>query len=254
MILTRKTLTPVFSIITIVVLLLSPLGCIETQTGPQVTRGEIQQETRRLEIKKQQYDVKKRQAPFAGKSIAEQNAIVDAIGSRLLGQADQPMEIDFSVQESKDVNAGATFGKIIVTTGMMNFVGSDDELAAVVGHEIAHLQKDHVTKNIMSNLPIAIGSAIAESLSPGSGRVVEMGGGIFAQKYSRDMEREADYFGILYAHRAGFDAAAGVKVWERFALELPQSQQANIFNSHPSSTERMIRARKIAESLQKGGG
>ncbi|HHT9135002.1 MAG TPA: M48 family metallopeptidase [Candidatus Avalokitesvara rifleensis] len=250
MTLTRKTFAPILPIIAAIALLVSPIGCVETQTGPQVTRGEIQQETQRLEVKKQQYDAKKRQAPFAGKSAAEQQAVVNGVGSRLLRQAEKPMEIKFSVQESKDVNAGATFGNIMVTTGMMNFVGSEDELAAVVGHEIAHLQKDHVTKSIMSNLPVAIGSAIAESLSPGSGKVVEIGGNVFAQKYSRDMEREADYFGIIYAHKAGFNASAGIEVWERFALELPQSQQANIFNSHPPSTERMIRARKIAEGLR----
>ncbi|HHT9119714.1 MAG TPA: M48 family metallopeptidase [Candidatus Hypogeohydataceae bacterium YC41] len=176
--------------------------------------------------------------------------MVKSVGSKVLKQVGEPVKIDFEIQESRDVNAGATVRKIVVTTGMMRFLKSDDELAVVLGHEIAHIVKGHIEKSIISNIPVIIGSQMAESAMPGSGKIVEMGGSIFTQKFSRDMEREADYFGIQYAYKAGYDVMAGVKIWERFAIELPESQRAGIFSSHPSSTERLVRAEKIAESLE----
>lgn len=249
----KRPVSLLLTIITTLALLASPSGCIETQTGPQVTRQEIKQEIRRIEVKRRTYTKQGRLHPYAGYSQARHQDIVNGVGNRLLGESGINMDVVFTVDKSEDVNAAASPGKIFVTTGMMRFVRSEDELAAVVGHEIAHLTNDHVRKSMTTNLPVIIGSVIAEALSPGSGNVVQMGGGIFTQKFSRDMEREADYYGIIYAHNAGYDGRAGADVWERFALELPQSQQENIFASHPTSTERIIRVRKIADGLQGRG-
>ncbi len=250
----KKASVPVIlTIIATLSLLATPTGCIETQTGPQVTRQEIKRETQRIEVKRQEYKKDRRLHPYAGYGLAKQEQIVNAIGHRILRESGINMNIKFTVDKSEQVNAAASPGQIVVTIGMMRFVRSEDELASVIGHEIAHLTNDHVTKSMITNVPVMIGSMIADALSPGSGKVVQMGGGVFTQKYSRDMEREADYYGIIYAHNAGYNARAGVDVWERFALELPQSQQQNIFGSHPTSTERIIRARKIADSLQGQG-
>ncbi len=228
--------------------LLFTLGC--TTTGYQVTQEEINREAQRLQTIRQQGTTRE-PSPFARMSLAQQKQVVTEMGARLLKYVEEPLKIDFEVMEDdKSVNAGATFGKIVVTTGMLRFIKSDDELAIVLGHEIAHIAKGHLMKTIVSSIPVIVGSKAAETISPGSGKMIEIGGGIFAQKYSRDMEREADHFGILYAHNAGFDAAAGVEIWERFAIELPESQSAGLFSSHPSSIERTAHARKMAHSLQ----
>lgn len=224
------------TIIAIALLVCLP-AVLQATTGTEVTTEELSRVAQELEAKRQQY-------------LEQQEAMVEAIGSRLLNQVKDSANIDFQVQESPDVNAGATFGKIVVTTGMIRFARSEDELAVVLGHEIAHVVKGHITKGIISNIPLIIGAILAESAAPGTGRLVQLGGSIFTQKFSRDMEREADYFGILYAHRAGFDVGEGIGIWERFAIELPESQRTTIFSSHPSSTERLARARNIADTLQ----
>ncbi|MFQ5863428.1 MAG: M48 family metallopeptidase [Candidatus Brocadiales bacterium] len=248
---TKRTSSKSLSIIIVTIAsLIFPLGCMGVSTGPQVTQEEVRRETQELEVKKQQYEVKKQKRPFAGLDLARQRKLVKTVGSELLRQVEDSLDVNFQVQEGEAVNAGATFGKIVVTTGMIRFLGSKDELAVVLGHELAHLTKGHLTKGIVSNIPVIIGSTVAESISPGSGEVVQKGGSIFTQKFSRDMEREADHFGIHYAHNAGYDAAAGIDIWERFAIELPVSQKTTIFSSHPSSTERMVRARKVANSLK----
>ena len=105
-------------------------------------------------------------------------------------------------------------------------------------------------KSIFSNIPLILGSIAAEKAAPGSGRMVQLGGSIFTQKFSRDMEREADYYGLLYAHKAGFDVEKGIEIWERFVVELPESQRSSLFSSHPTSTERLARARKVATTLK----
>ncbi len=253
MITATKSVPSIFySIITVAVLFISPLGCeyIQTTTGPQVTREEVARQSEAIEARRQQYKSSELQHPYAGMNIKQQQAVVDAIGNKILKASGSDLDIKFTVHKSEDVNAAASPGQIMVTTGMMRFVQSKDELAAVVGHEIAHLENGHVTKTMIANAPIMIGSVLAEQISPGSGQIIQMGGSIFTLKFSRDMEREADYYGILYSHNAGYDASGGINVWERFALELPQSQQAGIFSSHPSSTERIVRARKIADGLK----
>ncbi len=190
------------------------------------------------------------QRPGKGRRPAEQEALVEAVGNRLLKETGRPLNVDFTVQESRVPNAGATYGKIVVTTGMIEFVNSEDELAVVLGHEIAHMTQGHITKNILSDIVLMAGSVLAERAVAGTGRIAQIGGSLFTQKFSRDMERQADYFGMLYAHRAGFDVQDGVDIWERLAVEVPQSQRSSIFSSHPGSVERLERAREIADELQ----
>ncbi len=190
--------------------------------------------------------------PWNARHPAEQEALVEAVGSKLLKEAGKRINVDFTVQRNREPNAGASYGKIVVTTGMIDFVDSEDELAVVLGHEIAHMAQGHIMKSILSGIALAIGSTLAERAAPGMGGLAQIGGSVFTQKFSRDMEREADHFGMLYAHRAGFDVQDGVDIWERLAIEHPQSRMSGIFSSHPSSVERMERAREIADELQEG--
>lgn len=169
------------------------------------------------------------------------------------------ISVRFQMVDMPEVNAAATADNyILYTYGMVKFAGSDDEIAIILGHELAHLVRGHVAKMqgvvILSDLLALVLGTVAESQSPGSGSVVMEGtqniNSIFAAKYSRDLENEADYFGIHYVHNAGFDVEAGVNVWERFAIEIPQSMIGNFLSTHSSSPERMIRIRKIIQELK----
>lgn len=170
-----------------------------------------------------------------------------------------PINVHFQMIDMPEVNAAATPNNyILYTYGMVKFAESDDEIAVVLAHELAHLNRGHVAKmqgaEILSSLLAVILGSVAESQSAGSGQAVMQGtqdiSSVFSSRYSRELENEADYFGILYAHNAGFNAEAGVRVWERFAIEIPQSMISNFLSTHPSSPERMLRIEKIIQELK----
>ena len=168
-----------------------------------------------------------------------------------------PRKIQFVVWNRADVNAWVNLGSatIKITSGMVRFLKSDDELAVVLGHELAHMTEAHrgketATAVFASTLGAATGLA-TDLVVPGLGGVVSALTSSATQGvFSRDFEREADYKGLLHTYRAGYDAAAGVEVWERFGTELPLSMTKDLRSTHPSSAERLVRIRKIAESLK----
>lgn len=159
-----------------------------------------------------------------------------------------PADIGFQAVDAQDLNAFATpEGYVIVTYGMFRFVKSDNELAVVVGHEIAHLTKRHIIKAIPSQILAVILGVVVESKAPGAGEVTMRA---VHAPFSREFEREADYVGLLYAHRAGFNIREGAEFWERFAIELPASMTWSLLSTHPSSPERMLRLRKVVEEIE----
>jgi Zn-dependent protease with chaperone function len=164
-----------------------------------------------------------------------------------------PVNVPISAVDFQEVNAAASSNGIYVTYGLINFVKSDDEIAAVLGHELAHFVRGHLVKSQASSLlsmligiPLGI---LAESAAPGTGDLVMRSTDIFRATYSRDLEREADYFGLKFAYLGGFDPCVCASFHERFAIEIPQSMISNYFATHPSSPERMLRLKKAAEEL-----
>ncbi|MDD5552799.1 MAG: M48 family metallopeptidase [Candidatus Omnitrophica bacterium] len=172
--------------------------------------------------------------------------------------AETPLNIPISMVEDQQVNA-ATDGKmIVVTQGLMNFAKSDDEIAAVICHELAHSVRGHIAKaqggQILGLIAALALGTVAEAHAPGSGNAVAKGvggiGDIFNATYSRDLEREADYFGTKFFYYAGYDPDIFATVEERFAIEIPATMVQNYLSTHPSSPERVVRIRKIIEELK----
>lgn len=168
---------------------------------------------------------------------------------------DVPIKVGFYMTDDQEVNAGVTSDRVVVTYGLMRFIKSEHELAIILGHELAHIVRGHIAKRMGTDLlSLIIGVAIgygAESIFPGSGDIVLRGvGGAFSSSFSREFEREADYFGILYAHKAGYNIEAGIDVWERFAIEVPESMVRDFFSTHPTSPERLLRIKKIVQEIK----
>lgn len=167
----------------------------------------------------------------------------------------KPLNVAFRMVDDQEVNAGASPDLVAVTYGLMRFVKSDDEIAVVLGHELAHITKGHHLKgsgigllSMLAGIAAGIG---ANKVSPGSGDIVMRSvSSAFNARFSQDFEREADYFGLKYVFLSGFDIEAGVDVWERFAIEVPQSMTRSFFSTHPSSPERMLRLKKIIQELK----
>lgn len=219
--------------------------------GPDVSSQEVATKRAELEVKAARYR-------------ETQLKRVKLITNRLIQFMPAEAQAKFrnlqvEVSDGGDINAHATFNKIVVHYGMLRFTDSDDQLAAVIGHELAHITQGHLQKSLATNVlataaGLAAGAAIESLGAGGVGSVVSEGvsRGI-AGTFSRDLEREADYYGFQYMYVAGFDALKGAEIWERFAIEAPESMTSSLFSTHPASPERLIRAEKIITELQAQG-
>lgn len=175
---------------------------------------------------------------------------VERVGRRLLAAIPSHPDVKFViVPNDPSINAGATFGEVAVTSGMLGFIRSDDEMAVVLGHELAHVTEGHVTQGALSGLALSVLAVILESRAPGAGQAASGIGQLFLSHYTQTQERVADAIGLRYAYQAGYDPRAAVEVMERLAVEAPQTLSAGFFDSHPSSPERAVAARKESEEL-----
>jgi len=175
---------------------------------------------------------------------------VERVGRRLLEQMPNPPRVQFVIDgRSRDINAGATFGQVIVTAGLLDFARNDDELAAVLSHELAHLTQGHVTRGVIGSLAVNILAIVVETQAPGLGNTAGGLGQLALNRYTQSQERAADRVGIEAMYGAGYDPRAAADVQERLAVEVPQTMTAGFFDTHPSSVERMVTARKQADQL-----
>jgi predicted Zn-dependent protease len=172
---------------------------------------------------------------------------LDRVARRLLQAIPQAPQVNFILAAGENsINAGTTSGKIIVTEGMMHFVNSDDELAMILGHELAHLTQGHVQRGEMNNTLLGLGSAIAGVFMPGASQATSLVGQMFLNHFNQDQEREADRVGLQYAYAAGYDPNTAVRVMDRMAQEVPETATAGFFSSHPGSVERAQALHQLA--------
>ncbi|MFQ5963893.1 MAG: M48 family metalloprotease [Candidatus Scalinduaceae bacterium] len=153
--------------------------------------------------------------------------------------------VRITLKQTGKINAYAKFTGIQFTTGMVHFVKDNDELAVIVGHELAHI----ISKHLPKNMSIA---ALCGALGGLTGPFAPLTTQALYAPYSRGNEREADFLGLVYAHSAGYDIETGVELWKRFALEIPKSRSKSFLRSHPASTERILRVKKVVELIKSG--
>ena len=175
--------------------------------------------------------------------------MVDRI-SKVSHLPDLPYEVHLA--DAPVVNAwAAPGGKMMVYSGLWDpkkgLVNqeSDDEIAAVLAHEISHVTARHVTESLTQNLTVALAGQVATSAIAAGGSVTgsnlfgqffSTGYNIYAPSYSRKNESEADRIGLFYMAKAGYDPRAAIAVWKRASQK--RGDAASIFASHPSSGER----------------
>lgn len=138
-------------------------------------------------------------------------------------------------------------GRVGFFTGILTKLNlTDDEVAAIMGHEIAHALREHgrgqMGKSMATNVGARLGGAVLASLlgiDPGITDSVAQYGAQFASlKFSRDDEREADLIGLDLAARAGFDPRAGIVVWQKMAAQNKGAPPAWL-STHPGGSERI---------------
>ncbi len=161
--------------------------------------------------------------------------------------------------ETNIVNAAAApGGKVIVFSGLyhpeIGLARNENEIAAVIGHEIAHVTCRHTTESLTRRIPtdllLVAGSVYAQAkdkdnLALAMGVAFVAYEGFYLPKYSRADESEADAVGLMYMAKAGYDPRAAPELWKR--VEQQEGRAPTLvrwMSSHPSHGDRY-------ESLQK---
>jgi predicted Zn-dependent protease len=144
---------------------------------------------------------------------------------------------------SKQINAFCMpGGKIAFYTGILELLRlSDDEVAMVMGHEIAHALREHARERMGKNAATNIGATVITQLL-GLGQigqtVTNYGAQLLTLQFSRDNESEADLVGMELAARAGYDPRAGVTLWQKMSAA-NKGAPPQWLSTHPSGTTRI---------------
>lgn len=192
-------------------------------------------------------DIKKKQAIS---NDAGTNAYVACVAKSILtalpGDAGAGWEIN--VFEDDTPNAFALPGKKIgVHSGLLKVAKNQDQLAAVIGHEIGHVQARHsaerLSQQFAAQSALAIGGVIAAtSDSPQKGLAVgALGAGLtygVLMPFSRTQESEADMIGLKLMAQAGFDPAQSIELWRNMAAA-DKNKTPEFLSTHPSDATRM---------------
>ena len=135
-------------------------------------------------------------------------------------------------------------GKIMFYSGLINQLHlTDDEIAVVMGHEIAHALREHsreqMSQAIAAQTAIGIGAALF-GLGEGSAGLANAGyESLIATQFSRTDEREADRIGLELAARAGYDPHAGVTLWQKMIAANKGGHPPEFLSSHPADAARV---------------
>ncbi|WP_428096907.1 M48 family metallopeptidase [Candidatus Rariloculus sp.] len=168
---------------------------------------------------------------------------VECIADKILDTLDESfadLAWEIVVFDSKAKNASADpSGKIAVYTGILDVADSPDALAAVLGHEIAHVTEEHVIERVRRgrrNGLLAIGAGAVTGM-PNTAR--EMSMLFLTLPFGREQESEADIVGLDYMAKAGFDPRASIYLWKNLSAADERNEPNEFVSSHPSNKARI---------------
>jgi predicted Zn-dependent protease len=167
---------------------------------------------------------------------------------------------EVNVITSPEVNAWCMpGGKIAVYTGIIEKLQiTDDELAAVMGHEISHALREHgrerASQQVAAGAGATLAGIVADIFLPGSGQLATQGAGLGTQvgvllPYSRVHETEADRMGVELAARAGYDPRAAIALWQKMAKLSGAGAPPKLLSTHPSHEDRIKDLTEFAQRV-----
>jgi len=171
---------------------------------------------------------------------------VNRVGQNLVRNSDAKVPFTIKVLDSEEVNAFALPGGFFfVNSGLILKADSESELAGVMAHEIAHVAARHGTRqatrgeliNIATIPLIFMGGWTGYAIRQGAGLAIPMG----FLSFSRAMEKEADYLGLQYMYKAGYDPTSFVDFFEKIQTmeKRKPGTVAKVFSTHPMTDDRI---------------
>ena len=163
---------------------------------------------------------------------------------------------EVNVEQNDQLNAYCMpGGKIMVLSGLVDKLkATDDELAAVIGHEIAHALREHGRERMSQAYVQQFGlQALAAFATGTAGSVAVQAAGagsqlFFALPNGREQEREADKMGLELAARAGFNPEAAVTLWQKMSAQ-SKSAPPEFFSTHPASENRIAELKALTPKV-----
>lgn len=258
----KRSISRNISIIVLTALTLLPSAC---GTNPVTKKREFQlvSEAQEISIGQQNYSPARQSQGGDYILDKELTAYVQSVGNKLAAVSDRKLPYEFTVINDSVPNAWAMpGGKIAFNRGLLYELNSEAELAAVMGHELVHAAARHGAQGMergifMQGAMIAVGMATQDNnyanLIVGG---AQLGAQLATSKYGRDAETEADFYGMQYMKKAGYDPAAAVTLQETF-VRLSANRQSNfiegLFASHPPSNARVAANKVTLTQLGAGG-
>jgi predicted Zn-dependent protease len=188
---------------------------------------------------------------------------IRGISNKLIGQVGvfrpdaEKWAWEVNVEKNDQLNAYCMpGGKIMVLSGMVDKLkATDDELAAVIGHEISHALREHGRERMSQAYVQQFGLKALASLVTGSaGGAITQAAGMgsqlfFALPNGREQEREADKMGLELAARAGYNPDAAVTLWQKMEA-MNKGAPPEFFSTHPASANRITDLKALAPKVR----
>ena len=183
---------------------------------------------------------------------------VNRVGQNLVRNSDAKVPFTIKVLDSEEVNAFALPGGFFfVNSGLILKADSESELAGVMGHEIAHVALRHGTKQATKAEMTQIGMIAASIAVPyglagyGALQGARLLVPVAFLQFSRTMERQADFFGLQYMYKAGYDPTSFVDFFEKIeSLEKKKpGTVSKLFSTHPMTDDRIQAAQSEIQKI-----
>ena len=179
-------------------------------------------------------------------------AHLQSIFNRVVAASNRKNELKFSLTVIQDNSINAFSlpgGYVFVNSGLLKFAEDDDELAGVLGHEVAHIDRNHSMKTIVRILGMSVFARfiVARSATERQqlvNRFVQCSIGIAGLGYSRELEYEADRFGVAFLEKAGYDKKGLIHFWRRYQAGDGDDSAPGFFRmfaTHPPVSDRLAR-------------
>jgi Zn-dependent protease with chaperone function len=157
-----------------------------------------------------------------------------------------PSQVKVGIMDDPQINAAnAGNGEFYVTTGLLR-KANDDQLLAVLAHEVAHEDLGHVAKAQALGTGLGIGAVILDQIIPGAGRVAPIAGALISRKYNRNEEYAADRHGVELLERMGRskDVMINTLTW-LMDSDGSGGEGGGFFSTHPATGDRIQELRRL---------